>query len=133
MFRLSPDIDQQGLFEDLFMIWNTKKSLPPQANARRWFERLPRVSRKPPRALENGVEQLEATEEAKYGRCRWSLLLSERRLTSLIVECSFQRWRTLGAVFRQALGPAFEIRDNGDRAVARVEYKGQPATNPPPE
>jgi hypothetical protein len=125
MFRVSPDIDQQGFFEDLFMVWNMKRSLPPQADARKWFEQLPRVSRKPPRAPESGVEQLEATAQAKYGSCRWSLALSERRLRSLTVECSFQRWSTLGAAFRQALGPAFEIQENGDGAVARVEYAGE--------
>lgn len=124
MFRVAPDIDQQGFFEDLFMIWNTKKSLPPQANARKWFESLPQVSRKPPRVLDNGVEHREATAQAKYGTCRWSLALSERRLRRLTVECSFQRWSTLGAAFRHALGPAFQIRVNGDRAVARVEYEG---------
>jgi hypothetical protein len=125
MFRVSPEIDQQGFYEDLFMIWNMKSSLPPQADARRWFEQLPRVSRKPPRALDNGLEQREAVAQAKYGSCRWVLALSERRLRRLTAECSFQRWSKLGAAFRQALGPAFEIRENGDRAVARVAYEGE--------
>lgn len=124
MFHLPADIDQQALFDDLFMIWNMKKSLPPQANARRWFEGLRQVSKKPPRAQGNRLELLEATAQAKYASCRWSLVLSERRLRSLIVECSFQRWSALGAAFLQALGPAFAIRENGDRAVARVEYRG---------
>ncbi len=74
------------------------------------------------RALDDGDELLEARAQAKYASCRWSLALSEGRLRSLTVECSFQRWSTLGVAFREALGTAFEIRENGDRAVARVEY-----------
>jgi hypothetical protein len=124
MFRLPPDIDQQGLFEDLFMIWNAKRSLAPHANARKWFATLRQVSRSPARALDHGVELLEATAQRKYGSCRWSLTLAEQRLRHLTVECSFQRWSALGVAFRQAMGPAFEIRENGDHAVARVQYQG---------
>jgi hypothetical protein len=90
MFRVSPDIDRQGFLEDVFMIWNMKRWLPPQAEARQWFERC-HECHETPRLLDNGGEQLEATAQAKYASCRWSLALSERRLRRMTVECSLQR------------------------------------------
>ncbi len=120
--ELAKDLHADWVDDDLAMVWNLRRRLPPEAHAGEWLARLPKAVLEPTRDLGFGARWIDARMPAGYASCSHELLLFHEELVEHHVRCSFERWDALGAALARALGPAFTVELDGTRADAKLSF-----------